>query len=276
MCLCLTAAALHKEFSPVWADTPPVEDMQNTGTTWTKSKRPPSAHFKLPWVLLGLNLSLFRGCSPPAPDIGIWDSADITMDCIFMPKPHAWLYWTSPFEPSSMDTWKRCPMTLFMSQAKSQSNWGWQGHLSLFCSVLVCHLVQGHVQNRHHKSGCSKPCGILSMSMISQHVSDFAVSLGTQWALWAEQHTQAVSGVQRTVATSSLKLAKWVKEALPRCPSSRQPQVSSSSFEPATLCRVQEGLSASNRRAKAHCPHLCGFQQCPAEPWQAKHPCGWP
>lgn len=43
-------------------------------------------------------------------------------------------------------------------------------------------------------------------------------------------------------------------EALPRCPSSRQPQVTSSSFKPATFCQVQEQLSASWQACKGSLP----------------------
>lgn len=60
------------------------------------------------------------------------------------------------------------------------------------------HLVQGHVQNRHLKSGCSKPFehgtlhGILTMSVISQHVSDFSISLGTQCSEQSNTHAGTV------------------------------------------------------------------------------------
>lgn len=114
------------------------------------------------------------------------------IDCIFVPKPPpALILGCTEYLLLNLQVWipqRSTHMSSFISQ--------WQGHhksvagASGSIAVLARHLVQGQVRNRRLKSGCSRPCGILSMSMISQHVSDFTVSLGTQCSEQSNTHSQ--------------------------------------------------------------------------------------
>lgn len=188
------------------------------------------------------------------------------------------LHWPSYLAALTISFWtfkcgylkEESTLSSFMRQAKSQNNWGWQGHPSLFCACL--------------SSGPVSQFQTGTLIQVAQSLVEFWACQWFHSMSVISQTLWAPSALNRATHRGSVRCTKerghiesktgFVKEALPRCPSSSQPQVSSSSFKPAALCQVKAQPSSSRQDAKAHCPHLCGFQQCPAEPWQAQHPCG--